>query len=252
VTILADASLLSTDVLWLNTSPHLKLFDQPLLRLLSHTTSVAQWEYQHSPDEASSLSVTVELLHNYLNSCHEQPVHLVGHSTGGLLGLLYASQYPEKVKSLTLLAVGFHPAIDWKAHYYVQRQLLSCSRQSLLTQIVSNLFGSQNQNICRILQKILEKDLDNSASPHSLFQRVSMAPMQVSVPLLVCGSRDDIVIDLQELQRWRKFFKSGDRLWECLQGGHFFHYFYPRCTAGQITDFWLQSACESMTISRKC
>jgi len=39
-------------------------------------------------DKASLLDVAVLLLHDYLKS-NDQPVHLIGHSTGGLLGLLY-------------------------------------------------------------------------------------------------------------------------------------------------------------------
>jgi len=66
-------------------------------------------------------------------SNRNRPVHLVGHSTGGAR-LLYARRYPETVKSLTLLGVGTYSAVDWQAHYYVHRQVLS--RQEILTAMV--------------------------------------------------------------------------------------------------------------------
>lgn len=223
------------DVLWLNTSPSLQCFAQPLLCYLSHGVKIAQWEYCQSQDEASSLDVAVFLLHNYLKSCN-RPVHLIGHSTGGLLGLLYARRYPETVKSLTVLAVGVHAAVDWQAHYYVHRQLLS--RQATLSAMVYNLFGYQNEHTIKRLMSILERDLDCSLSPHSLFQRLSVLPSGVPVPLMVCGSKDDIVVEPDALQGWRPYLKEGDRLWSCLEGSHFFHFFQPKLVGEQMLNFW--------------
>jgi len=236
------------DVVWLNTSPSLGCFAQPLLRYLSQHEITAQWDYCQSQDEASSLDVGVLLLHSYLKSCN-QPVHLIGHSTGGLLGLLYARQYPERIKSLTLLAVGVDAAVDWQAHYYVHRQ--SLTRQALLTAMVYNLFGYQSPGTIRCLANILERDLDCSLSPHSLFQRQSMLPRGVPVPLMVCGSMDDIIIEPCALQAWGPWLKAGDRLWECPEGRHFFHYFQPQLVAKQILNFWRSLPPQSLSQSEE-
>ncbi|MHC5746903.1 MAG: alpha/beta fold hydrolase [Nostoc sp.] len=107
-----------SDVVWLNTSPSLSWLSQPLLNKLSHHITISKWEYIQRPDEASSLNVAIQMLDNYLQSSR-QSVHLIGHSIGGLVGLLYTHKYPEKVKSLTLLAVGADAALDWQAHYYM-------------------------------------------------------------------------------------------------------------------------------------
>ena len=101
------------DVVWLNTSPSFQCFDRPLLRYLSTQVTIAQWKYVQSQDDASLLNVAVLLLHDYLKS-NAQPVHLIGHSTGGLLGLLYARQYPERVRSLTLMLWAFIPLLTGK------------------------------------------------------------------------------------------------------------------------------------------
>ncbi|HBB34175.1 MAG TPA: hypothetical protein DDZ80_22635 [Cyanobacteria bacterium UBA8803] len=225
------------DAVWLNVSPSLQRFDQSLIHYLSQKWIIAQWEYHQDPDESSSLDVALVLLHNYLVSC-DRPVHLIGHSTSGLLGLLYTRQHPELVNSLTLLSVGVHPAVNWQAHYYVQLQVLRCSRQIILAQMTYNLFGYNNRYRTKGLVEILEKDLESSPCPHSLFQRVCVPPGSVPVPLLVCGSRDDMVVDPNELQGWLSWFKEGDRLWECLEGGHFFHSVYPHSVGTQILDFW--------------
>jgi pimeloyl-ACP methyl ester carboxylesterase len=233
------------ETLWLTTSPELKLFNNSSLRYLSRQTSIAQWEYHQTLDEPNSLEVAVTLLHDYLK-CHSKPVHLIGHSIGGLLGLLYAREHKERVKSLTLLSVGINPGIDWHSHYYVQRKLLTCSRQMILNQMVYTLFGYQAECTRKKLIAMLEKDLDNSASPHSLYQQVSISPIHVSVPLLVCGCQDDTIVDPKQIQAWQDFMTQNStrelqtqfRLWQCPQGGHFFHHFYPDTVVREIIKFW--------------
>jgi pimeloyl-ACP methyl ester carboxylesterase len=225
------------DALWLNVSPALKGFDRPLLKHLSEHTSIAQWEYCQTSDEPMSLEVALALLHDYLKQ-QSRPLHLLGHSTSGLLAWLYARRYPERVRSLTLLSVGVHPAVDWQAHYYAQLQLLPCLRETLLNQTVYALFGHQSRPVKRELVQVLERDLRTSLSPHTLYQRISFFPGGAPVPLLVCGGQDDIVVDPNLFQGWQSWLKEGDRLWKCHAGRYFFHYFHPQQVSEQVADFW--------------
>jgi pimeloyl-ACP methyl ester carboxylesterase len=225
------------NVLWLSVSPNLRGFDQPLLRVLSQQTIVGEWQYRQTLDEACSLRVALDLLHDYLSN-EPDPVHLVGHSTSGLLGLMYARKYPKKVRSLSLLSVGVHPAVDWQAHYYVQREMMPCSRDILLAQMVYTLFGKQSKVMTEVFAKILDQALATSLSPHSLWQRVSIPPMSSPVPLLVCGGANDAIAGLNQFNEWWNWLKEGDRLWQCPNGYYFFHYFQPQQVGHQLLDFW--------------
>jgi pimeloyl-ACP methyl ester carboxylesterase len=221
--------------LWLNTSPSLRCFEKPLLCYLSKRVSIARWEYLQTQDEASSLDIAIALLHDYLKNIPDT-VHLIGHSTSGLLGLLYARQYPEKIASLTLLAVGADITIDWQVHYYTHLQALN--RKKVLTTMAYNLFGCYDDRTMKKLANVLERDLDCSLSPHSLWQRVSLPPGGVSVPLMVCGSLDDPIVEATELHKWTPWLKASDRLYFHPDNGHFFHFFQPQQVGKNILNFW--------------
>ncbi len=92
------------------------------------------------------------------------------------------------------------------------------------------------------MSEILQQDLKTSPSPHSLFRDITIPAGGVKVPLMVCGSKNDTIVDRNSLKRWYGYFKEGDILWECPQGHHFFHYFYPQEVSRQILRFWAQFA----------
>ncbi len=243
------------EAIWIDANPSFKRFNSKIMRYLSWEKAIAYWEYQQDQDEPSSLDVALVLLHDYLKSL-SYPVNLIGHGTGGLLALLYARKYPHKVKSLSLLGVGCYPAVDWQAHYYAMRKLLPCSQEIVLTRMVQRLFGYQNQYNTKSLIEILKQDLNTSPSAHSLYQEFALSPGGVSMPLMVCGSENDEIIDRNSLYGWLNFSKPEDVLWDCPQGHHFFHHFFPQNVSRQVIKFWEQISLTSnipeFTTSHSC
>jgi pimeloyl-ACP methyl ester carboxylesterase len=248
-----------TRVLWLSANPALKRFNRPLMKALTSRHQVHEWAFYQSPDEALSLDVAVNLLQDYLSdplgsdqnapthSLVHSPVHLIGHSTSGLIGLLYAWQYPQYVRSLTLLSVGVNLTLDWQAHYYAQAQFLRCSRSMLLAQMAYNLFGLQSRGTTLALVNLLEQDLLTSPSPHTLSYHHQISPAEVPVPVLVCGGESDIIIEPRLLEGWQPWLQTSqssqqpaDRIWFCPNGGHFFHSEHPELVNSQIQDFWAE------------
>ncbi|MFM9266738.1 alpha/beta fold hydrolase [Tychonema sp. BBK16] len=228
----------SDDVLWLSSSPSLQIFDRSLLHYLNQSVPIQIWEYEQTEDEGCSLDVAVELLHHYLKF-RDRPIHLIGHSTSGLIGLMYARRYPHKVSSLGLLAVGLPSNINWQAHYYTHLSAFPWSREQILSQMVSDMLGEQNQYVNHRFVSYFEEDLALSPSPNSLFGMSNLKDEGVEVPLLLCSSKTDFVVSPILMRRWLKFLKKGDRLWKCKDGRHFFHHFYPEQVGEEILNFWL-------------
>ncbi len=224
-------------VLWLSASPSLQRFNQPLLRYLASQIRVTQWEYCQTLDEASSLEQAVALLDDYLQEC-DQPIHLAGHGISGVVGLICARLNSKRVRSLTLLSVAPQPAITWHTHYYIQRQLMPCSRQQILAQIARSLFGCELPLAAKELVKMLDRDLELSPSPHSLFKLRELAKGGISQPLLICGSKTDPIVDPKMLEGWRFWLKPDDFLQQFPAGHHFFHTAHPQQVGDALLNFW--------------
>ncbi|MEO1691737.1 MAG: alpha/beta fold hydrolase [Cyanobacteria bacterium J06631_6] len=233
---------------WINANPSFKYFDGRIVRYLSQRVPIAYWEYHQELDEASSLRVALTLLHDYVKT-KSQAINLIGHGTGGLLGLLYARRHPQRVKSLTLLGVGAAPSIDWQAHYYQMRKLLPCTQEIILGRLVRMMFGDQSPKNAINLTKILQRDLVTAPTAHSLYQVEQVEPGGVSMPMMVCGSENDGIIDRSSLKNWQDYLKSGDVLWSSTSGHHFAHYFYPELTGRQVIKFWQRLEAQATTIS---
>lgn len=239
----------TTVPIWINANPSFKYFDGRIIRYLSKQIPIAYWEYAQTLDEASSLDIALILLHDYLKS-RPQPVNIVGHGTGGLLGLLYARKHPQRVKSLTLLGVGSSPSIDWQALYYQMRKLLPCSQEVVLGRMVQMMFGYQSPNNVIDLVKILQRDLSTAPTTHSLYQLERIEPSGVSMPTMVCGSDNDGIVDRNALQGWSDYLKADDVLWTIAEGHHFFHYFFPEYTGRKIIKFWQNIEAKSPVSSK--
>jgi pimeloyl-ACP methyl ester carboxylesterase len=183
------------------------------------------------------MPTALSLLDDYLRS-QSSPLHLIGHGLGGALGLLYSRLHPQRVKSLTLLSVGANPAVSWHAHYYALRNRLPCDRQLILMQMANLLFGTQSHTKTAGLAQLLEKVLDKELAPHSLADYQGIAPGGVEMPLLVCHGAHDVIVDAMAQSFWQPWLKTGDRLWTCPAGHHFFHHTHAPQTSTVILDFW--------------
>ena len=227
------------DALWLCVNPKLRKMDQRLYQQLNRQTNVRFWNYHQAADQPCCVEAALALLHRYIRKQSKQ-MHLIGHGLSGVLGLLYARMYPHYFKSLTLLSVGVNPAVGWSAHYYTMRNLLPCSREMTLAQVVRMLFGPLSSEQTKRWVKLLADILDHELTHHSLVQHNGFAPGGIAIPLLVCNGAHDAVVDPNAHEQWQEWLKPGDRLWSCPQGRYFFHHDYPQRSSEEIFSFWEQ------------
>ena len=227
---------LSNLVVWVNVSPSLKSLDSPLLKLLSEAFPVARWEYLQTWDEGSSLESAVELLASFLQQ-QSEPVHLGGHGISGVVAMMTADRYPHLVKTLILLGTSPQPGMTWHAYYYHQRSTFPLAQNRILTQLAQSLFGPSIGCSVKTCVHLLGQDLTASPSPHSIFHIAKMDPVEITVPLLVCAGGRDVIMTPPDHDKWKKRFKSGDRLCVVPNGYHFFHAAYPDRIASEILDF---------------
>ena len=244
------------DVLWLSVNPYLKCFDQRLLSQLITSSTVRRWKYCQTVDEPCSIDAVVSALHSYFVSrptvVNDQPfpkVHLIGHGVSGVVGLLYARKYPQHVASLTLLSVNSLPAVNWQAHYYALRKLLPCSREVILGQMTRLLFGQQAPRFTTALAQLLAKDLDSNLTLHSLAHSAHIPAGGADIPMLVCNGEHDDIVTAQQQMDWSQWLKSGDKLWQCPEGLHFFHFHQYKTVATTILNYWAQLPTELPTQS---
>jgi pimeloyl-ACP methyl ester carboxylesterase len=170
--------------------------------------------------------MAVKLLHDFL-TWRDRPIHLISHSTSGLVGLISARRYPHKVSSLRLLAVGWLYAINLQTYYYTHLSAFPWSRKQVLNQMVGDMLALKSQSINQRFISYFKDNLANSPCPHSLFRMRASRDEGGEVPLWICSRKTDFVVSPIVMRRWSKFLKKGARLWESQDGRHFFHHFYP-------------------------
>ena len=144
------------DIVWASGSPYLRCLHLPLLKKLFRHTNVSVWEYVQSLDESACLETAVELLHSYLKK-RKSPINLIGHDIGGTIALIFARQYPQYVKSLTLLSVAAQPAKTWHVNYYQQRQIYTQNQGEALSNTLHHIFGDNFPCPRRNLHHLMDK-----------------------------------------------------------------------------------------------
>ena len=225
------------DALWVSSSPSLRCFSMPLIKRLSRHTDIAGWDYFQSLDEPACMDTAVELLHTYVK-IKTFPIHLIGLGIGGTIALMFSRQYPQFVSSLTLLSVAAQPANTWHVNYYQQRKIYNLSREEALLNTIHHLFREETIYYAQKLLNKLNRDLNNLPLMHSIFDIEKLPPGGTDVPLMLCGGQIDPILSNMDLCKWKKWLKPTDKIWECPEGSHFFHSFFPDLVEEEILKFW--------------
>ena len=157
----------------------------------------------------TALDEFVSRIKNTIDAITHEPVHLIGWSLGGLMSQQLCLRYPERVKSLTLIASSacFMQRNTWPTA--MQKDVLQGFADSLLQDYQTSLnrflalqvMGSEDQKqILRDLKSSLfsrgEPDQQALMAGLNLLKEVDLRSMMsaISVPVqLVGGERDKLV-----------------------------------------------------------
>lgn len=158
----------------------------------------------------------------------DQPVNVIGHSTGGVIAQIFASRYPEKLSSLVLSGSWFESDHYMRYLFHLRRTLLN--EAPSIYQNLSNILSYNPAVVCEIFWENLETESSMSDCFRELMTNRIDALInysgdgvveKITLNTLVIGSRDDQVIPFYHQQKLYNALPYG-HLTEIKEGGHFF------------------------------
>lgn len=155
-------------------------------------------------------------------------LHILGHSMGGALATLYASKYPENVKSLVLLApagtLGYFPlqcAIDCCPcfHTCVRSHLaVPANQEYSWRHAYYRPAGQALENLNNMIGE-LHKMYANNSHAHDAFwlsaiqfpltnieSEIRSIAQRKTIPILIVWGKNDIIVPISNLSVWMSIF----------------------------------------------
>ena len=169
----------------------------------------------------------------------ESPPDVVAHGLSGTIAALFAQQFPQLFRSLTLISVDSISSKQWSSDYFAMRRKLPCSRSLILSHIVPLLFDNCLEDPDLLLSAFFAKCLDSnyilgSVASHAVLPNLSL----IDTPLLIINGDHDFVVGQNSKLRWKPYLKPGDRFCSVPGGHHFSHFSRPSFFGSLINPFW--------------
>lgn len=171
-----------------------------------------------------------------------ESVHLVGHSTGGIIAQVFAVTHPERVRTLTLGGTWLVPDRRFRDQFAFRKQVLT------------KLGGDAYRTLSDLLAYPLPDATSNPAREMSVqeceaigaridallaYDGTAIAP-RIAAPTLVLAADDDYIVPAYHSQAVAVAI-PGAKFRRCRAGGHFF----PRSRAADynktISEFWAEA-----------
>jgi haloalkane dehalogenase len=200
------------------------------------------------PDPPHTWARMVDTLDAFHTDHVDGPVALCVHDWGGLIGLRWASDNPEKVSALVISATGFFP--DGKWHGLAQAMRTDGHGEEIVDAVTRETFG---QTIAALAPGIGEQALDHYFKAYAdpvrrrgqleLYRSGDFSELEpyrgrlaALVPTLLLFGTEDPFVPVAAAHRFAREMPHA-RL-EILDGvGHFLFDEVPDLTAGVVVDF---------------
>ena len=154
---------------------------------------------------------------------------LIVHDWGGMIGMAYATRYPEKIKHLVISnTAGFHipegKQIPWQLklsrtpligslliqglNLFCRGGVVQCVTRKPMSNEVKNAYLAPYNswgNRLSVLRFVEDIPLDKNHSSYEIVDQVDKQLGQFStVPILICWGLNDFVFDRHYLDEWKK------------------------------------------------
>ena len=186
----------------------------------------------------TSVSAIADFLNTFLDALDvHQPVCLVGHSAGGLLGLQFALSYPQRVSRLMVIATSaciqlhpdfLHQAVTQNWDYATLEQSFAPEIPAALKQLVLNEFQHLR----------LSPDADDFMDLNQVDLRPALS--QLTLPITIVTGDDDVIISPRKSKLLQKELPHAE-LVIVPGGGHYVQVEQAATIAAVLTNF-LQTA----------
>jgi aminoacrylate hydrolase len=176
-----------------------------------------------------------------LNHAGVQRVHLVGHSTGGIIAQWLAVAHPERVRTLTLGATWLVPDRRFRDQFAFRKEILAklggeAYRRlgDLLAYPSPEATGAAGREMSTRERDVVAARIDALLE----FDGTKIAP-RIARPSLVLAADDDYIVPIHHSQAVAAAI-PGAKFKRCHWGGHFF----PKTRATDynraLADFWAE------------
>jgi pimeloyl-ACP methyl ester carboxylesterase len=218
-----------------------------------------QMSSQTTDDQAGyDLWNQAEDVHGLIDALGIAPVHYVGLSVGGMIGMRLALRHPADFRSLVLMDTSAGPEDPEKAERYAaMRQVVAAGQLEAVVAALPPIFLTQDfidghpGEVEAWLQRLREADpmgVVRAGEAVDTRDDITGRLGEITVPTLVIHGTDDVPIPMDRAEQLAAGI-PGARL-ETVSGGHQSNVDRPAETGGLIRDFLVRLPAAASTIGR--
>jgi 3-oxoadipate enol-lactonase len=199
-----------------------------------------------------------EDVHGLIEALGLAPVHYIGLSLGGMIGMRLALRHPADIRSLVLMDTSAGPEDPEKAERYAaMRHVVAAGQLDAVTAALPPIFLNQDyidghpDAVEAWLQRLREADhmgVVRAGEGVDTRDDISGRLGEIALPTLVIHGTDDVPIPMERAEQLAAGI-PGARL-ETVTGGHQSNVDRPEETSRLIRDFLVQVPAAASTIRR--
>ncbi|WP_168196601.1 alpha/beta fold hydrolase [Bdellovibrio sp. ZAP7] len=162
---------------------------------------------------------TLEDMLGQIESLAEPRFHLIGFSMGGYIAELFATRFPERIETLTLIAanVGALSERDISTRMKMAEMLLKVQYKGMSEKEVSKFIHPESAKNPRVVQAIIEMSRAYTSAMYVNQMRATLHREDLTValnaldfPISIIAGREDRVVSYHSLKKFHEAISRSD------------------------------------------